>query len=182
MKIEDIRKIEEARQEPASWNVIHLLKEDKFYRAYDWSAWLISVFPIGETSTPVARRLKDGSISVFVGIPCSSLAKFVPKEGTIDFNPIDNDRIDVTIELPAEIGEASFDNLNKQKEEWKASLPIQKPKSQRREEQEYAHQAPRVVRFSDILAEIVALPIEDMSPREAYNVVCDLRKRVSQMF
>lgn len=29
------------RQEPGTWNKVILHREGKFYRAYEWSAWLI---------------------------------------------------------------------------------------------------------------------------------------------
>ena len=30
------------RKEPDSWNKVFLHREGKFYRAYEWSAWLIN--------------------------------------------------------------------------------------------------------------------------------------------
>jgi hypothetical protein len=80
MTIAEIRKIEEERE--GSLGVIHLQKEGSFYHANDWSAWLMTKYPIGEAAnkpmTVTAKKLKDGYIHAFVGFPATSLAKYVP--------------------------------------------------------------------------------------------------------
>lgn len=183
MTIAEIIQIETARQESESWNVVHLLKEGDFYRAHDWSAWLMSVFPFGEALEKplkvIAKKLKDGYIDAFLGFPASSLKKYLP-EGT-DFNVVSDTQIDVKVEIPAEIGEVSFDNLNGMKEAWKSNLPLQ-DKKQRREEREVSVQAPMFLRFTDVFNRIMALPMEDMSPMDAWNFLRDLRRQISAMY
>lgn len=184
MTIAEIIKIETARQEAESWNVVHLLKEGDFYRAHDWSAWLMSVFPFGEALEKplkvIAKKLKDGYIDAFLGFPASSIRKYIP-DG-MEYCIVSDTQIDVKVEIPAEIGDVSFDNLNGMKEAWKANLPLQEGKKQRREERETADQAPRIIRFTDVINRIVALPMEDMSPMEAWNFLRDLRRQISAMF
>jgi len=40
-KIADVLATERNRQQPQEWNKIHLFQMGDFYRAYEWSAWLI---------------------------------------------------------------------------------------------------------------------------------------------
>ena len=186
MTISEIVSIEEARQEASSWNVIHFFKEGEFYRAHDWSAWLITAFPFGvSVENPmkvIARKMKDGYIDAWVGFPASSIGKFIPNDGSVGFNAVSDTQIDISIEIPPSVGEVSFDSLNRMKEEWKSSLPIQEGKKQRREDREVLEQAPRIMRFSDIIGRLVSLPMEDLSPREAWDILRDLRRQASAMF
>ena len=186
MTIAEIISIETKREESSQWNVIHLLKEGDWYRAHDWSAWLMSVFPFGEAVEKplkvLAKKLKDGYIDAFVGFPASSIGKYLPNNGNIEFQPISDTQIDVKIALPENIGEVTFENLNKMKEDWKNALPLVESKKQKREDREMSAQAPRIMRFSDIISRIVSLPIEDMSPRDAWDELRDLRRQVSAMF
>ena len=88
MTIADIIKLETDRNN--SFNVVHLIKEGNFYHANDWSAWLMTKFPIGEAiNKPMnvtAKKLKDGYIHAFVGFPVTSIGKYVPNDGSVTFN------------------------------------------------------------------------------------------------
>ena len=187
MTIAEIIAIESARKEPVQWNVVHFLKEGEFYRAHDWSAWLMSTFPIGEAvNKPLnitAKKLKDGYIDAWVGFPATSILKYIPNDGSIDFNPVSDTQIDVKIELPAEIGEVSFENLNRMKEEWKASLQFnEKGKRLRHEERDIFEAAPKVLRFSEIANLIISFPLESKSPVEAWEFLRQLRKQIAAMY
>lgn len=184
MTIAEIVELESARQEESSWNVIHFVKEGDFYRAHDWSAWLMSVYPFGEAVEKplkvIAKKMKDGYIDAFCGFPASSIGKYIPQG--MDFQPVSDTQIDVRIEFPAEIGEVSFENLSKKKEDWKNGLTLTEGKKQRRENREDTEQAPRIVRFTDIISKIVSMPIEDMSPKEAWDALRELRRQVTALF
>ncbi len=186
MTIAEVIEMESARQAPETWNVIHLTKEGEWYRAHDWSAWLMSEFPLVENLDKplkvIAKKLKDGYIDAWLGFPASSISKYIPNDNSITFHPISDTQIDVVIELPASIGDMTFENLNKKKEEWKASIPITENKKQRREDREVAEQAPRITRITDVISRIVSIPIEDMSPREAWETLRDIRRQVTAMF
>jgi hypothetical protein len=111
MTIAEIRKIEEERE--GSLGVIHLQKEGSFYHANDWSAWLMTKYPIGEAvnkpMTVTAKKLKDGYIHAFVGFPATSLAKYVPNDGSVEFKPVSDMQIDVTLNL--DFGDASVEDV-----------------------------------------------------------------------
>ena len=56
--------------------VVNLFKEGTFYRAYEWSAWLMVHY---FTDMKVTHRLlKSGEDVVFVGFPLTSLERYVP--------------------------------------------------------------------------------------------------------
>ncbi|MBR1500061.1 MAG: hypothetical protein IJ615_10630 [Bacteroidaceae bacterium] len=186
MTIAEIKELESARQNPEQFNVVHFLKENNGYcRAHDWSAWLLKTFPpndaLGDLGV-AAKRIKDGYIDAFVGFPATSLKKFIPEAEPYSFTPVDDNHFTITVEIPAEVGEVSYENLSKMKEEWKNGLKLQDSKKQRREDREAQEHAPRIVRFTDIIARIVALPLEDLTPREAYDILRELRREVSSMF
>lgn len=44
MKIAAALEHEKIREEKENWNKIYLHKDGKFFRAYEWSAWLIKMF------------------------------------------------------------------------------------------------------------------------------------------
>lgn len=185
MTIAEIIELESARKEPEQWNIVHFVREGNgFYRAHDWSAWLLKAFPFNDAIANMgvtAKRLKDGYIDAFVGFPATSLTKYIPNAQTAGFTPIDDSHFTVTVELPVEIGDVSYENLNRIKEEWKANLKVT-DKKQQREERELQDKAPKITRISDVLSYIVSIPMEDISPREAYDILKDLRRKVSAMF
>lgn len=188
MTISEIIELESNRKEADQWNVVHLVKENgEWYRAHDWSAWLMSVFPFGEAQNKplhiTAKKLKDGYIDAWVGFPATSIGKFVPSDGSVDFQPVSDTQIDVRIELPAEIGEVSFENLNQLKEEWKSSLQLNdNGRRQKREDRDVQEAAPRVLRFSEIANLVISFPLESKSPIEAWEFLRKLRRQIAAMY
>ena len=49
-KLADILQQERERDTADKWGIIHLFKTGSFYSAYEWSAWLMTKFPIGEAA------------------------------------------------------------------------------------------------------------------------------------
>jgi len=183
MTIAEIRQIEEKRND--SHNTVHLIREGDWYRAHDWSAWLLSIFQttaaLEKPLKMMAKQLKDGYIDAFCGFPCSSMNKYLPGDGSIEFIPVNDNQIDVILKK-IEIEETTIEQMRLKVDEWKLSLPMQESKRQRRDEHELQEQAPRIIRFTDIMANILSLPLEDMSPRDAYEYLRELRKQVASMF
>lgn len=155
MTIADIIKIESDRNGKA--NVVHLIKEGNFYHANDWSAWLMTKFPIGEAVTKpmrvTAKRLKDGYVQAFVGFPVTSIGKYVPNDGSVQFLPVSDMQIDVM--LPADFGDATVDDLRKMVDDWKETLPMNGEKGNSRHGDEVREAMPRIGRFNDDLTKFV---------------------------
>ena len=181
MTITEIRKIEEERKEQL--DVVHLIKEGSFYHANDWSAWLMTKYPIGEAihkpMVVTTKKLKDDYLHVFVGFPTTSLAKYIPNDGSVEFRPISDDQIDVVLNIDFD---QTAEQLRLIVDEWKESLPIRENKKQQREDKNIAGEVTRITRISDVVVKIISLPMEDISPKQAYDILRDLRKQISALF
>lgn len=186
MTIQEIVQIESDRNQPEKYGVVHLISENSFYRAHDWSAWLLSNFPFGEAANkPLrisAKRLKDGYIEAWVGFPVTSLGKYVPNDGSVKFNPVSDNQVDVYIQLPEEYADATAEDLRKIVDEWKEQLPLNEGKKQKREDREVSESQPRIMRISDVLGRVLSYPLESKSPLEAYEFVRQLRQQIAEMF
>lgn len=55
-KIADVLQTECNRQAPTEWNKIHIFQMGDFYRAYEWSAWLIVAITYNDR---VRKETKD---------------------------------------------------------------------------------------------------------------------------
>lgn len=181
MTITEIRKIEEERKEQL--DVVHLIKEGSFYHANDWSAWLMTKYPIGEAvhkpMVVTAKKLKDNYIHAFVGFPTTSLAKYIPNDGSVEFRPISDNQIDVVLNIDFD---QTVEQLRPVVDEWKESLPIRENKKQQREDKNITGEVARITRISDVAVKIISLPMEDISPKQAYDILRDLRKQISALF
>lgn len=90
-KIADVLQIERNRQEATEWNKIHLFQMGDFYRAYEWSAWLIVVITYNDEVRKQSKDRKPLKLShkqfansedtfCFVGFPIKSMEKFIPRD------------------------------------------------------------------------------------------------------
>lgn len=134
-KIADVLQIERNRQEATEWNKIHLFQMGDFYRAYEWSAWLIVVITYNDE---VRKQSKDrkplklshkqlansGDTFCFVGFPIKSMEKFIPTR--TGFESTENKHIIVTITLPQpnDGTEIDYERLNKAFTDWKTAIPV----------------------------------------------------------
>ena len=112
----------------------------------------------------------------------AAIEKYIPNDGSVTFLPVDDNRVDVIIPMPSDFYEKSLEELIAMKEEWKESLPIIESKKKKREEREIQQQVPQFMRISDIYRYIVALPIDELSPRDALDTLRDVRKRLIALF
>ena len=185
MIIADIQKIENNREDAASRSRIHFVKDGNFYRAHDISAWLITTHPFGEAIKnikPVAKQLKDGYIDVFIGFPLTSIDKFIPNDGSVTFESINDMQFDVIVKLADDVATAPFDEIRRTVDEWKQSLPMSEDKPARRKDREVAIQQPRITRISDVISRVLSFPLEDSSPMDAYNFLRELRRDIVAIF
>ena len=183
MSIDDILKIESDRQDQNKWNIIHFIKEGNFYRVYDWSAWLAAKFYYGEKSKDMkfsARKLKTGSLLASWGFPATSIANHI--QNSENFSPEDNNVIDVKVTLPPNMLGITYNEIVAQKEEWVTTLPLKETRNVQRESHEIDKQSPRLVKITDVISRIISLPLDRMSPREAWDELYKLRSEVTAIF
>lgn len=205
--MKEIFEMEKSREDKSQWNVIHLLRDGTTYKAYEWSAWLCREY--GNTDeglrqagakrlNPVHRDVKNtGGSIIFVGFPFPSIDKFLPKASQISFQPVSDNRIDIAIELPADkMGDdISYDALKQKFDEWKQSFPVKGGKkdntaegsaAQSREADELmallTGRPAQPMRMTDIVAQLVALPVEDISPNDALKILRILKRQAASLF
>lgn len=107
--------------------------------------------------------------------------KYIPNDDSIEFVPVSDTMIDVI--LPnTDLDNATYQEIRTKVDEWKESIPQQTEKKQKREEREIQEQFPKITKFSDIISKIISVPIEDISPRQAYDILRELRREVVQLF
>lgn len=106
-----------------------------FYRAYEWSAWLIVVITYNDEVRKQSKDRKPLKLShkqlansedtfCFVGFPIKSMEKFIPTR--TGFESTENKHIIVTINLPQPTDgtEIDYERLNKEFTEWKSAIPV----------------------------------------------------------
>jgi hypothetical protein len=194
MSIADILEIERNREESSTWNVIHLFKEGSFYRAYEWSAWLTAVVSFNDSVRNGTQDRKPLTVTrkkdknnygtfVFVGFPLNSIDKYIPNN--IEFKPISDGQIDIQIELPADIGEISFDAISKKIDEWKDGVPVKEEKQKKGKSDEstpFVMSSDRPMNITGIMTQIIAYPLEQKSPMEVVAFVSSIRKELAMLF
>ena len=134
-KIADVLQIERNRQEATEWNKIHLFQMGDFYRAYEWSAWLIVVIAYNDEVRKQSKDRKPLKLShkqlansedtfCFVGFPIKSMEKFIPTR--TGFESTENKHIIVTITLPQpkDGTEIDYERLSKAFTEWKTAISV----------------------------------------------------------
>lgn len=134
-KIADVLQTERNRQQPTEWNKIHIFQMGDFYRAYEWSAWLIVAITYNDRvrkETRDRKPLKESKKSLattgeefcFVGFPIKSVEKFIPTR--LNFESVEDKHIVITIELPtpSDGSEVTYERLHEAFTKWKAGIPL----------------------------------------------------------
>ena len=166
-------------------NRVHFIKEGNFYRAHDISAWLVMTHPFGEAIKNIsitAKKLKDGYIDAFIGFPVTSIEKFIPRDGSVSFEPVSDVQIDVVVMLADDVRESPIEDIRVAVDEWKQTLPLKADKPDRREIRETGEQHGRITRISDIIGRVLSFPLEDKSPMDCYQFVRELRRDIAAIF
>lgn len=184
--ISEILTIEKNRKDPQTHNVIHIFKEGAFYRAYEWSAWIIAVIVNANTLAITKKKVKDSEDTfVFAGFPLTSMEKYIPKEAQLSFTPVSDDQIDITVELPIDIAMLGEEGITNLIQDWNKQFKL-KEKQKKPAETESGHDAPstspRITRISDIASQIVTFPLENKSPLEAWDFLSQLRRQIAAIF
>lgn len=202
-KIADVLQIERNRQAPEDWNKIHLFQMGDFYRAYEWSAWLIVVITYNDEVRKQSRDrkplkllrkqlAKSDDTFCFVGFPIKSMEKFIPTR--TNFESTENKHIIVTITLPQPTDgtEVDYERLNKAFTEWKASIqvsnkddiidedgnprpPKQKPSTTA------AHTATMPTAGGGIISQIMGYQLQEHSDIDNRLFIASLQKQLSQI-
>lgn len=131
--------IESDRATSDKWNKIHLFKMGDFWRAYEWSAWLVSVITFNDEVRMATKDRKPLHVTrmertdiegtyCFVGFPVRSLEKYIPTRE--NFESIDDKHVVVTITLPqpTDGSELNEELLVTAVNQWREGIELKKKK------------------------------------------------------
>lgn len=184
--LNNVFELESNRTEPENWNKIHLFKMGDFWRAYEWSAWLIASTynaTVRQTAkdrrplqvTRMARTDVDGTYC-FVGFPVKSLEKYVPERE--NFESIDDKHVVVTIALPSptDDNEAGYERLADTFNQWKESIEI---KHKKEKEKPAAAGDSATISNGGILSKIMSYPLNERTAIENIQFIQSLKQQIS---
>ena len=119
--ITEILEFESSRDGLEMQRIIHLFQEGSFYRAYEWSAWLMCKFFHDFKVTH--RHMKGVEQSVtLIGFPVTSLAKWVTQD--IERHDVSDKHIILSLTENALIDLADEGKAAESFAEWKSNQPI----------------------------------------------------------
>lgn len=189
-KLEEVFAQEWDRENPETWNKIHLYKIGDFWRAYEWSAWLISVISYNDNVRMATKDRKplhvtrmhrtdvENATYCFVGFPVKSVEKYIPKRE--NFESEDDKHVVVTITLPSDGTEVTFARLKDAIEKWKETIAIteRKPKKDKSEARHQQEEGTRA-RGAGILSQIIAYPITERTAIENIRFIVSLKEQIT---
>lgn len=171
-----LKEILEKERERASGEqlaTVHLFREGTFYRAYEWSAWLlVRCYPDLKVTH---RILKGGEDIVFVGFPLTSLERYTPGESAVA--PVDDKCVDIVLPPAA----ADNESLQGGFANWKQAQPLTEASKKREDERQQVERRNASPRLTDIMLDIMAYPIEQHSPMECMGFLSEVKQRISQI-
>ena len=120
---------------------------------------------------------------IFVGCQEKSFDKYIPKEIQLDFKPVDNLRIDIPIELPAEMAPLSYERLQQMFLEWKQSVPLTKEKNGTKQKPAEDDTPPFAIAdvppgLMAILTKLLSFPLASRTPLQAHEFIGELQKDI----
>ena len=183
--------IESDRATSDKWNKIHLFKMGDFWRAYEWSAWLISVITYNDAARQATKdrkplhvtRMERSDIEgtyCFVGFPVRSLEKYIPTRE--NFESIDDKHVVVTITLPqpTDGSELNEDLLVTAVNQWREGIELKKKKKDKADSSAddsiAGNQHPT---GNGILSQIMAYPLSERTAIENIQFIQSLKQQLS---
>jgi len=190
MKLTPALEFEKLREDAESWNKIFLHKDGKFFRAYEWSAWLIKTLVCseafqkerGDVKILAANRYvtKKGEY-VSVGFPLESLSKYMPNYEDVDFETIE-DYATFTVEMSDE-EDVTYEALQAAFMEWKQSLPEKDTRGGQKASSSTARvdsEGSRVGMFQ-ILSQVMSYPLESKTPSDNAEFIASLKRQLAAL-
>lgn len=190
MKLTPALEFEKLREDAESWNKIFLHKDGKFFRAYEWSAWLIKTLVCseafqkerGDVKILAANRYvtKKGEY-VSVGFPLESLSKYMPNYEDVDFETIE-DYATFTVEM-SDDEDVTYEALQAAFMEWKQSLPEKDTRGGQKASRSTARvdsEGSRVGMFQ-ILSQVMSYPLESKTPSDNAEFIALLKRQLAAL-
>lgn len=148
---------------------IHFYKEGDWWRAYEWSAYLCTLYPneINDKLKATHKQCKDIDDGIiFIGMKISSFDKFLPKIGEPSL--FEDEHIVYNVKEILNNNELTFEKYKTQLIEWKNSVPIKEDKNKKifnKKDSEDLRNIPfyEVNTLEDIIKDILSYHIESRS-------------------
>ena len=173
--IQEILEFESGRSEPEMQRVIHLFQEGSFYRAYEWSAWLMCRY-LHEFKVTHRRMKGIEQTVILIGFPVTSLSKWVAAD--IERHDVSDKHI--TFKLPEYVLSDLEEGGNPEEvfNDWKSNQPIVEKATRRPSD---ALQPP-VMSLSMIAQRILSFPLEASSPLECYQFLSEIKQQIAKLY
>lgn len=188
-ELKDIFAREAEREVSESWNKIHLYKVGDFWRAYEWSAWLIAVITYNDEVrmktkdrkplhvTRMRRTDVEGATYCSVGFPIRSLEKFIPQRENFESEGDLHAVVTITLPQPSDGSAITHERLAEAVERWKETIVIKQSTSSRKKATpDVPHSEARD--GVGLLSKIMAYPLEERSSLENMQFIRYLKDQV----
>ena len=174
------------RKEPGMWNKVILHREGKFYRAYEWSAWIIKTVVCTEEfqkkrgdAKPLTchrQKNKSGEFSM-LGFPVESISKFIPTHKGISALQDSPDDLCIEIDIPLN-GDETYDQLQHRFESWKGTLPEASKNGKKGDGDGIVQRRGGAFK---IIADIIAYPLERRIADENIEFISNLKQLAAEL-
>ena len=169
-KLTEILTEERKRDTAEEKRQIHLFADGKFYRAYEWSAWLCCTY-INQFKVTKRQIQSVDAPMLFIGFPQTSIEKFSP-EGV---KPQVVTEGHLLLTLP-EIMIKGIDTMPDDFIHWKETIPLSEAK-----EKPQPVLANRPVSLTGVMKQVLQYKVEQHSPVECMQFVSDLQRQLVEL-
>ena len=185
-QLAEVFEIESARHAPEQWRQIHLFKMGDFWRAYEWSAWLIATVTYNEEVRMATKDRRPLHVTrmqrtdiyetyCFVGFPVKSVEKYIPQRE--NFESVSDKHVIITIPpLSIDDGELTEERLASAMEEWKASIAVSEKKQKKAPQiPSEQHTTPPT---GGIISQIIAYPLSERTAIDNIQFIQSLKQQI----
>ena len=192
-QLAEVFQIESDRHEPEKWSQIHLFKMGDFWRAYEWSAWLIAVITYNEDVRMATKDRKPIHVTrmnrtdiddtyCFVGFPVKSVEKYIPQRENFESVSDKHVVITVTLPQPTDGSELTANLILEAIKSWKESIEIKETRKKDKPDE-----APRMTPETKvqhptgggILSQIMSYPLSERTAIENIQFIQSLKQQLS---
>ena len=175
--------IDAQRSTDAERCLAHLYSEGKFYRAFNYSAWLISQYIYNEeyrksinASSPInvsRSKSKEGAEYIVCGFPIHSLKKYC---GGLEFEVIDSNH--TVVKMPQDALGMNEQEFRGAYNDYAATISFKPKKSE--EQKQFgtvdAEGQPRSLGMIDIFRKIISYRLIEHTPTEAVGFLQEVQQ------
>ena len=175
--------LEDSRSDEKSLRVIHMLKEGKFFRCYNWSAWLFSQHLKPGIKSIRARKTDGLPERVFVGFPVSSVEQYLTSEHVTVLRN-ESDVISLELDNTMIADDVSPNTLTDAYTKWYEALPLEEPKKPIQSKSlpfDPEPSAPSSFGMFDVIKQIITYPIEQHSPNETQAFLAEIKQKLARL-